>query len=87
MGAIYLKKGCGRLQGYNIDMKHSKCVNLIQFKYAIVVTSSENSPCMNVPIICQYAPQSRPQFGHTALILTFATLIAFPVNCVAAALS
>ena len=60
MCAIYLKKGCGGSRGYNVDMKHSKCVNLIRFKYAIAATSSENSPCTNVPIMCPICPPKSP---------------------------
>ena len=52
MCAIYLKKGRGGSRGYNVDMKHSNCINLIRFKYAIAATSSENSPCTNVPVMC-----------------------------------
>ena len=55
-----LKKGRGTSQGYTIDMKHSKCVNLIQFKYAIAATSLENSPCTNVPVICPICSLKSP---------------------------
>jgi hypothetical protein len=54
MCAIYLKKGRGGSRGYKVDMKHSKCVNLIRFKYAITATSLESSPSTNV--MCPICP-------------------------------
>ena len=57
---IYLKKGHGESQGYNVDMKLSKCVNLIQFKYAIAATSSKNSPCTNVLVVCLLCSPKSP---------------------------
>ena len=60
MCTIYLKKGRGASRGYSVNMKDSSCMNLIRFKYATAATSSENSPCSNVPVICPLCPQRAP---------------------------
>jgi len=60
MCAISLKKGCGGLWGYTVDIKRSNCINLMRFQYVSAGTSSESAPCTNIPIICPICNPKSP---------------------------
>ena len=56
MCQLYLRKARGIASNFSVDHKKSSCVNLIHFNYATASTSSEASPCSNVPITCPLCP-------------------------------
>ena len=60
MCQLYLWKACGITSNFSVDHKKSSCINLIHFNYATASTSSEASPCSNVPITCLLCPDSSP---------------------------
>ncbi|KAH9009790.1 hypothetical protein EDB85DRAFT_2282777 [Lactarius pseudohatsudake] len=60
MCQIYLRKARGTAGSVSVDRKKSKCVNMTHFNYATASTSSEASPCSNVPIICPHCPDDSP---------------------------
>ncbi|KAH9027882.1 hypothetical protein EDB85DRAFT_2170547 [Lactarius pseudohatsudake] len=57
---IYLRKAHGTAGSVSVDRKKSKCINMTHFNYATAFTSSEASPCSNVPIICPHCPDDSP---------------------------
>ncbi|KAH9011872.1 hypothetical protein EDB85DRAFT_1900712 [Lactarius pseudohatsudake] len=57
---IYLRKAHGTAGSVSVDRKKSKCINMTHFNYATAFTSSEASPCSNVPIICPHCPNDSP---------------------------
>jgi hypothetical protein len=60
MCLLYLRKARGIAGSVSVDRKKSTCVNMIQFNYATASTSSEASPCSNVPITCPLCPDGSP---------------------------
>ncbi|KAI9430083.1 hypothetical protein H4582DRAFT_2064198 [Lactarius indigo] len=60
MCQIYLRKGRGTAGSVSVDRKKSKCANMVHFNYATASTSSEASPCSNVPIVCPHCPDGSP---------------------------
>ncbi|KAH9170291.1 hypothetical protein EDB89DRAFT_2190372 [Lactarius sanguifluus] len=60
MCQIYLRKARGTAGSFSVDRKKSKCINMTHFNYATASTSSEASPCSNVPIICPRCPDDSP---------------------------
>jgi hypothetical protein len=60
MCQLYIKKGRGKKGCSSIDQKRSTCPNLVQFSYASATTSSESSPCSNVPTACTLCPEGSP---------------------------
>jgi hypothetical protein len=60
MCQIYIKKGRGKKGSISIDQKRSSCPNLVWFNYASAATSSESSPCSNVPAVCTLCPDGSP---------------------------
>jgi hypothetical protein len=60
MCQVYLRKARGTAGSVSVDRKKSSCVNMIQFNYATASTSSEASPCSNVPIACPLCPGNSP---------------------------
>jgi hypothetical protein len=57
---IYLKKGRDAQAKYSVDQKKSNCPNLVRFNYMNAATSSESSPCSNVPVVCPLCPTASP---------------------------
>jgi hypothetical protein len=57
---IYLKKGRGSQAKYSMDQKKSNCPNLVRFNYTNTATSSESSPCSNIPIVCPLCSTGSP---------------------------
>lgn len=60
MCQIYIKKGRGTQGRCSVDQKKSKCPNFVRFNYRNAETSSESSPCSNVPVICPLCPTGSP---------------------------
>jgi hypothetical protein len=60
MCRIYIKKGRGAQGRYSVDQKKSNCPNLVRFNYMNAATSSESSPCSNVPVVCPICPIGDP---------------------------
>ena len=60
MCQLYLRKPRGTSANVSVDYKRSSCINLIHFNYATASTSSEASPCSNVPISCPLCPAESP---------------------------
>lgn len=60
MCQIYVKNGCGVKGRYSVDQKKSNCPNMVFFNYGNTATSSEASPCLNVPSICPLCPTGSP---------------------------
>ncbi|KAH9048208.1 hypothetical protein EDB84DRAFT_1262640 [Lactarius hengduanensis] len=60
MCQFYLRKARGTAGSVLVDRKKSKCVNMTQFNYATASTSSEASPCLNVPMVCPHCPDDSP---------------------------
>ena len=67
MCQFYLRKACGTAGSISIDRKKSSCINMIQFNYATASTSSEASPCSNVPITCPLCLDHRPAVWRYSL--------------------
>lgn len=57
---FYLKKGKGADTSIQIDYKRSTCPYLAKFSYSVAAVSSPSSPCSNVPVRCQWCPDSAP---------------------------
>ena len=54
---FYLRKGKGVGAAPQIDLRTSRCPNLIgKFLYAAASTERTNSPCTNVPVACPLCP-------------------------------
>ena len=60
MCQIYVKKGHGVKGRYSVDQKKSNCPNMVRFNYGNAATSSEASPCSNVPVTCPLCPTGSP---------------------------
>jgi hypothetical protein len=60
MCQLYLQKVCGVAGSVSVDCRKSKCINLINFNYATASTSSESSPCSNIPTTCPLCPDGSP---------------------------
>ncbi|KAI0296797.1 hypothetical protein BC826DRAFT_1090964 [Russula brevipes] len=60
MCQVYLKKGRGSAGNVSVDRDKSTCPNLVRFNYKNAATSSEVSPCSNVPINCPLCPLHSP---------------------------
>ncbi|KAF8261730.1 hypothetical protein EI94DRAFT_1605174 [Lactarius quietus] len=60
MCQLYLWKARGVSGSVTVDCKKSNCINLIHFSYAAASTSSESSPCSNIPITCPLCPDGNP---------------------------
>lgn len=60
MCQVYIKKGRGAQARYSVDQKKSNCPNLVRFNYMNAATSTENSPCSNVPVVCPLCPAGSP---------------------------
>ncbi|KAH9050407.1 hypothetical protein EDB83DRAFT_2522604 [Lactarius deliciosus] len=58
MCQIYLRKAHRTAGSVSVDRKKSKCINMTHFNYATACTSSEASPCSNIPIICSRCPDN-----------------------------
>ena len=67
MCQIYLQKARGVAGSVSVDRKRSECTNLIHFNYATATTSTETSPCSNVPIICPHCPKGSPAVWRYSL--------------------
>lgn len=57
---FYLTKGKGKDALPRIDEKYSHCLNFTNFSYAMAMTSTQGSPCLNVPLKCPFCPSSAP---------------------------
>jgi hypothetical protein len=64
---IYLKKGRGSQAKYSVDQKRSNCPNLVRFNYMNAATSSESSPCSNIPAVCPLCPSGSPAVWRYSL--------------------
>lgn len=54
---FYLRKGKGAGASNQIDVKKSRCPNLLlSFSYHSAATESTSSPCTNVPVSCPLCP-------------------------------
>ena len=54
---FYLRKGKGAGASQQVDMRKSRCPNLIKgFSYQSAAMESTSSPCTNVPLICPLCP-------------------------------
>lgn len=54
---FYLRKGKGAGSAPQIDMRTSRCPNLVgKFLYSAALTERINSPCTNVPVVCPLCP-------------------------------
>jgi hypothetical protein len=71
MCQLYLRKPRGTSANVSVDYKKSSCVNLIHFNYATASTSSEASPCSNVPISCPLCPDGSPAVWKYSLYAHF----------------
>ncbi|KAH8992884.1 hypothetical protein EDB86DRAFT_2806045, partial [Lactarius hatsudake] len=71
MCQIYLRKARGTAGSISVDRKKSKCVNMTCFNYTTASTSSEASPCPNVPIICPHCPDDSPAVWMYSLCAHF----------------
>lgn len=71
MCQLYLRKPRGTSANVSVDYKKSSCVNLIHFNYATASTSSEASPCSNVPIACPLCPDGNPAVWTYSLYAHF----------------
>ncbi|KAF8257898.1 hypothetical protein EI94DRAFT_1626623 [Lactarius quietus] len=60
MCQLYLRKVRGVSGSVTVDCKKSNCINLIHFSYAAASTSSESSPCSNIPITFPLCPDGNP---------------------------
>jgi hypothetical protein len=60
MCQIYIKKGRGAQGRVSVDQKKSNCPNLVRFNYMNAATSSESSPCTNIPVVCPLCPTGSP---------------------------
>lgn len=67
MCQLYLRKARGVAGSVSVDHRKSKCINLIHFNYATASTSSESSPCSNVPIVCPLCPRDSPAVWRYSL--------------------
>jgi len=57
---FYVKKGKGSDASLQINYNKSTCANMLTFSYAVAATSTNSSPCSNVPIQCPWCSQSSP---------------------------
>ncbi|KAI9430288.1 hypothetical protein H4582DRAFT_1824492, partial [Lactarius indigo] len=71
MCQIYLRKARGAAGRVSVDHKKSKCVNMTHFNYTTASTSSEASPCSNVPVICPHCPDNSPAVWTYSLYAHF----------------
>ena len=56
---FYLRKGKGASSAPQIELRTSRCPNLIsKFFYAAASTESTNSPCTNIPVVCPLCPST-----------------------------
>jgi len=53
---FYVKKGRGASANLQVQYKKSKCANMMSFSYGHASTSSQSSPCSNVPMPCKWCP-------------------------------
>lgn len=60
MCALYFKKGAGTGATRQVDWTRSNCVNIVNFRMAAAVKSSESSPCTNYPMKCPLCDNSAP---------------------------
>ena len=56
--AFFLRKGKGTGSSQQIDMRTSRCPNLIAFSYLSAAKEATHSPCTNVPVICPLCPST-----------------------------
>lgn len=57
---FYVKKKTGANANIQVQYKRSKCANLMTFSYGHASTSSQSSPCSNVPMPCKWCPSDAP---------------------------
>ena len=55
---FFLRKGKGTGSSSQIDMRTSRCPNLVVFSYLSAAKEATNSPCTNVPVICSLCPST-----------------------------
>ena len=55
---FFLRKGKGTGSSPQIDMRTSRCPNLVVFSYLSAAKEATNSPCTNVPVICPLCPST-----------------------------
>jgi hypothetical protein len=71
MCQLYIRKPCGTSANDSVDYKKSSRVHLIHFNYVTASTSSEASPCSNVPISCPLCPAGSPAVWTYSLYAHF----------------
>ena len=57
---FYVKKGRGASANLQVQYKKSHCANMMTFSYGPASTSSQSSPCSNVPMPCTWCPEHAP---------------------------
>ena len=67
MCQLYLRKARGVAGSVSVDRRRSKCIHLIRFNYATASTSSDSSPCSNVPMTCPLCPRDSPAVWRYSL--------------------
>jgi hypothetical protein len=71
MCQLYLRKYHGTSANVSVEYNKLSCVHLIHFNYMTASTSSEASPCSNVPISCPLCPAGSPVFWTYSLYAHF----------------
>ena len=55
---FFLRRGKGVGSSQQIDLRTSRCPNLIPFSYLSAAKEATHSPCTNVPVICPLCPST-----------------------------